>query len=121
MAALGGEITVTMLDGQERQLVVPAGIQTGQKMRLSGQGMPALRDRKAGDAYARVKITVPRSLSDEERGLLNAACPTAQRPGEESSCLAACCLLQMRGARRIKSLFEHAANWQQRIQLTSNN
>lgn len=70
VAALGGESTVTMLDGQGRQLVVPAGIQTGQKMRLSGQGMPALRDRKAGDAYARVKITVPRSLNDEERGLL---------------------------------------------------
>ena len=70
VAALGGEIQVDMLDGQQRQLVVPAGIQTGQKMRLSAQGMPALRDRKAGDAFARVKISVPRSLTDEERDLL---------------------------------------------------
>ena len=70
VAALGGEINVEMLGGQTRQLVVPPGIQTGQKMRLSGQGMPALRDRKAGDALARVKISVPRSLSDEERDLL---------------------------------------------------
>ncbi len=70
VAALGGEINVETLDKQTRQLVVPAGIQTGQKMRLSGKGMPALRDRKAGDAYARVKITVPRDLSDQERDLL---------------------------------------------------
>lgn len=70
VAALGGEASVETLNGQRRQLVVPPGIQTGQKMRLSGQGMPALRDRKAGDAYARVKITVPRDLNERERNLL---------------------------------------------------
>jgi len=70
VAALGGEATVQMLDGQIRQLLIPAGIQTGQKLRLAGQGMPALRDRKAGDAYARVKMTVPRDLTERERTLL---------------------------------------------------
>jgi molecular chaperone DnaJ len=70
VAALGGEVTVETLSGQKRQLLVPPGIQTGQKMRLSGQGMPALETRKAGDAYARVKITVPRDLSEQERSLL---------------------------------------------------
>ncbi len=59
-----------MLDGQRRQVIVPAGIQSGQKLRLSGQGMPALRDRKQGDAFARVKITVPRDLSQHERALI---------------------------------------------------
>ncbi len=70
VAALGGEVTVETLDGKKRQLLVPPGIQTGQKMRLSGQGMPALRERKQGDAYARVKITVPRDLNETERTLL---------------------------------------------------
>jgi DnaJ-class molecular chaperone len=70
IAALGGEVTVETLDGQKRQLVIPSGIQAGQKLRLSGKGMPALRDRRAGDAYARVRITVPRDLSDRERSLL---------------------------------------------------
>ncbi len=70
IAGLGGEIAVETLDGKKRQLLVPPGIQTGQKMRLGGQGMPALRDRPAGDAYARVKITVPKDLSDRERALL---------------------------------------------------
>jgi DnaJ-class molecular chaperone len=70
IAALGGEVSVETLDGQKRQLIVPPGIQVGQKLRLSGKGMPALRDRQAGDAFGRVKITVPRELSDRERSLL---------------------------------------------------
>jgi DnaJ-class molecular chaperone len=70
IAALGGEAAVETLSGQQRQLLVPAGIQTGQKLRLNGQGMPALQDRKAGDAFARVRITVPRTLGDRERELL---------------------------------------------------
>lgn len=70
IAALGGEVSVEMLGGETRQLNVPPGVQPGQKMRLGGQGMPALRDRKAGDAYARVRIGVPRDLSEEERILL---------------------------------------------------
>jgi DnaJ-class molecular chaperone len=70
IAALGGEVTVETLSGQKRQLMIPAGIQTGQKLRLPGQGMPALRDRPAGDAFARVKITVPKNLTERERALL---------------------------------------------------
>jgi DnaJ-class molecular chaperone len=70
IAGLGGELTIETVDGQQRQLVVPPGIQPGQKLRLSGRGMPALRDRRAGDAYARVRIIVPRDMSDRERMLL---------------------------------------------------
>ncbi len=70
VSALGGEASVLLLDGTTKQLMVPPGVQTGQKMRLTGQGMPALHDRPAGDAYARIKITVPKDLSDRERTLL---------------------------------------------------
>jgi DnaJ-class molecular chaperone len=70
VAALGGDVRVETLSGEHRQLMVPAGIQTGQKLRLSGQGMPALHNRKTGDAFARVKITVPKTLSERERALL---------------------------------------------------
>lgn len=70
VAALGGEVEVEMLDGRTRQLMVPPGVQSGQKLRLAGQGMPALRDRPAGDAFARIRITVPPNLSERERDLL---------------------------------------------------
>ena len=68
---LGGEITVETIDNIRKQLVIPPGIQSGQKLRLAGQGMPALRDQKVGDAYAQVQITVPRDLSPRERTLLD--------------------------------------------------
>ncbi len=70
VAALGGEATVETLSGLKKQLIVPPGIQTGQKLRLSGQGMPALQDRGVGDAFARVKITVPKDLTGPEIQLL---------------------------------------------------
>ena len=70
VAALGGEAVITTVTGQNREMVVPKGLQSGQKMRLAGQGMPALQERKPGDAYARIKITVPRDLTDQEQSLL---------------------------------------------------
>jgi len=67
VAALGGEVEVKTLTGT-RTLTVPAGIQSGQRIRVAGQGIgPA---GKRGDLYARVKITVPRDLSPRERSLL---------------------------------------------------
>ena len=70
VAALGGEVPVEMPSGLRRQVIVPPGIQTGQKLRLSGQGMPAIQDRPNGDAFARVKITVPKDLTEAEKKLL---------------------------------------------------
>jgi DnaJ-class molecular chaperone len=70
VAALGGEVPVELPSGTTRHLTVPPGIQSGQKMKLTGQGMPALKDRRVGDAFARVKITVPKDLSDAEKRLL---------------------------------------------------
>lgn len=69
VAALGGEITVRTLTG-DRTLNVPPGVQSGQKMRIAGQGLPGKNGAKAGDLYARVRITVPKDLSPRERELL---------------------------------------------------
>lgn len=70
VAALGGEVPIEMVGGKRSALLVPPGIQAGQRLRVSGQGMPALDGRPAGDAFARVKITVPKDLNDRERSLL---------------------------------------------------
>jgi molecular chaperone DnaJ len=69
IAALGGEVVVRTLTG-ERTLQVPPGVQSGQKIRISGQGMPGLKGHKVGDMYARVRVTVPRDLSPRERELI---------------------------------------------------
>lgn len=69
-AALGGEMTVPTLTGKALTVKLPAGTQSGQQLRLTGKGMPKLKESGHGDLYARVKITVPKVLSERERTLL---------------------------------------------------
>ena len=67
-AALGGDTIVPTLDAS-LNLKVPAGSQSGQLMRLKGQGLSKLGGGK-GDLHARIKITVPKELTSEEKALL---------------------------------------------------
>lgn len=66
-AVLGARVTVQGLDGPV-ELTVRPGSQTGQKLRLRGQGLRR-RDGGAGDLYIRLKVVVPTSPSIEEREL----------------------------------------------------
>jgi len=67
-AALGAKVRVPTLDGTV-YLNVAAGSQSGQKLRLKEKGLPGKGD-KRGDLFAEIKIVVPKSLTDEERELL---------------------------------------------------
>ena len=69
VAALGGDISADVLGGK-KTISIPPGSQCGQKMRLGGQGLPALRDRPAGDLFARLKVTIPKDLNSKEQSLL---------------------------------------------------
>jgi curved DNA-binding protein len=66
-AALGAEIPIGTLDGTV-QTKLPAGTNSGRRLRLRGQGLPDRRGQR-GDLYARVRIEVPRTLSERERAL----------------------------------------------------
>lgn len=68
-AALGGEVQVPTVTGKV-SMKIPPGTSSGQAFRLSGQGMPHLKGSGRGDLYARVKVTVPKTLSQRERELL---------------------------------------------------
>jgi curved DNA-binding protein len=68
-AMLGGEAEVHTMT-RPLKLTIPAGTQAGKKFRLSGKGMPKMRQQDAyGDLYARVVLTVPETLTDEQRDL----------------------------------------------------
>ncbi len=67
--ALGGEITVPTLDGDET-VKVPEGTQTGTTMRLRGKGMPDVNGRGKGDLFATVQVQTPKKLSKEQRHLI---------------------------------------------------
>lgn len=78
-ALLGGEIEVPTF-GRPLKLKIPAGTQSGRKFRLSGRGMPVLRNpEKRGDLYARILITVPEKLTDHQRQLAEQLRDSLQR------------------------------------------
>jgi molecular chaperone DnaJ len=68
-AALGAEVSVQTLEGQE-SLKVPAGTQTGTVFRLKGHGMPVLGGRGRGDLFVSVTVVTPTTLTREQRKLL---------------------------------------------------
>ena len=68
-AALGTDIQVKTLDGEE-ELKIPAGTQTGSIFRIKSQGMPALGGRGKGDLFVAVTLITPKTLTKEQRKLL---------------------------------------------------
>ena len=66
-AALGASVEVPTLGGSVR-LRVPAGTNTGQKLRLGKRGLPKRREGE-GDLYAIVQIVVPPAPTDREKAL----------------------------------------------------
>ncbi|MGE5362195.1 MAG: molecular chaperone DnaJ [Bacteroidales bacterium] len=67
--ALGGEITVPTLDGEE-SVRVPEGTDAGSVLRLRGKGMPNIGGRGRGDLHVIVQLMTPRKLTKEQRKLL---------------------------------------------------
>lgn len=68
-AVLGGKVNVPTLAGPVR-LTIPAGTQGGRTIRLTGKGMPSLKQKgEFGDLLARIRISVPKELSTEARRL----------------------------------------------------
>jgi curved DNA-binding protein len=69
-AILGGDVRVPTLSG-EVVLSLPPDTQAGKVIRLSGRGMPRLRQpQEHGDLYAHIVITLPAHISEAERKLV---------------------------------------------------
>jgi curved DNA-binding protein len=68
-AMLGGKVTVPLVVGSV-SMTIPAGTSSGRKFRIPGKGLPASGKDKAGDLYARVMVTVPERLTDEQRRMV---------------------------------------------------
>jgi curved DNA-binding protein len=65
---LGGETTVTGLDGRNMLLTIPPETQSGRTFRLTGQGMPKLRNPNTrGDWFVKAVAELPTGLNDEEK------------------------------------------------------
>ena len=78
-ALLGAEIPVTTLKGRIL-LTIPAGTQSGRTFRLTGQGMPKMKDGGAGDLYVKVRVVLPSRLNDEQRRAAEAFLDLVDQP-----------------------------------------
>ncbi len=66
-AALGSTISIPTIHG-DIELKIPAGTQTGSKLRLRGKGIHGKRGH--GDQFVTVNVKVPTSLTTEEKKIL---------------------------------------------------
>ena len=67
-AALGGSVTVPTISGEIR-VNIPAGAQSGQRLRVRGRGLGKTTG-VHGDLFLELSIVVPGTLSDKERELM---------------------------------------------------
>ena len=71
-ALLGCEVEIETLDGPER-VTISAGIQSGETVTLKGKGVPRLGSKgEKGDLIIIVTVDIPKSLSKQERELIEA-------------------------------------------------
>lgn len=68
-AALGGDVDIPTLDGTVKYRI-PEGTQTDTEFRLKGYGIQQLHGTAKGDLIVKVRVEIPRKLSDKQKELL---------------------------------------------------
>ncbi len=68
-ALLGSEVEVDTLTGKSK-VEVPAGTQTGEQIKLEGEGVPSLKSSARGDIYFEVEVEIPKKLKKDEEEML---------------------------------------------------
>lgn len=67
-AALGDKVIIRTLDG-EKEIDVPAGVQSGNTIKLKSFGVPYLGRGQRGDHIVVVSVKIPTQLSEQEKDL----------------------------------------------------
>jgi molecular chaperone DnaJ len=68
-AVLGGDLEIPTLNGRKK-IKIPAGIQSGEIIRIKGSGIRRLNGGH-GDELVKIVVHIPRHLSNQEKTLLN--------------------------------------------------
>jgi molecular chaperone DnaJ len=82
-AALGDQVEVPTVDGTVR-LTVPPGVQSGEVLRMRGQGLPGLHGRGRGDQLVRIRVWTPQRLSKDQERLLQELRDSEEAPPEDA-------------------------------------
>ena len=65
-AVLGGKVEIPTVGGKAG-LKIPAGIQSGQVLRMRGKGFPRMRTKSNGDQLVKIQLDTPKKLSREAK------------------------------------------------------
>ena len=68
-AALGADVAVPTLSGEEVTLRLPAGTANGKTLRIKGRGI-ARKDGSAGDLLVTIEVTVPQRIDGKAKKAL---------------------------------------------------
>lgn len=69
-AILGSDITIKTLDGKEFTVKVPTGTQPNTVLSWKGGGLPKVNSKVRGDLLVRIKVEIPKTLSDTQKHLI---------------------------------------------------
>ncbi|MCP4668115.1 MAG: J domain-containing protein, partial [Deltaproteobacteria bacterium] len=69
-AVLGAEIEIRTIDKKRLKLKIPPGTQNNARFRFKGYGMPRMKGRGRGDAYAEITVQIPKKLNKKQKPLV---------------------------------------------------
>jgi molecular chaperone DnaJ len=81
-AALGFEIEIPTLNGKKK-LSIPKGTESGDVLRIRGEGFPRMRSHGRGDLMVQVLVKTPKNLSREQEDLLKEFERLSTRTGKD--------------------------------------
>ena len=95
-AALGAQIKVPTLEGEEEKLTVPQGTQSGSTFRVKGRGVSKRGGSARGDLFVTLDVVVPTKLNREQKDLLTKLASTLETENKP---------IQKKILERVKEIF----------------
>lgn len=84
-AALGGNLDVPTIEGKKSSVKIPSGTQTGQQLRLKGQGMNIMRSENRGDMFVEIFVETPVNLDKKQTDLMKQLDDSLEKAGRKNT------------------------------------
>jgi len=69
-ALLGSKIEITTLSGKNLSITVPQGTQPDTVLSCKSEGLPNMRSKVRGNLYVRIKVSIPKELTEKQKQLI---------------------------------------------------
>jgi DnaJ-class molecular chaperone len=72
-ALLGCNISISTIDSKTLSIMIPPGTQPETIMSCKGEGLPSMRTRSRGNLLIKIKVEIPKRLTDSQKVLISQA------------------------------------------------